>query len=87
MSRAKSMKRMNAASSSGTPVASQSGKVATTFVEPIEKSEDGRQPLFRFGLISDTQYVDAEDGHNFTKSKVRRCAGQLPLSRSRSNSV
>ena len=31
------------------------------------------EPVFRFGLISDTQYCDADDGTNFGGTRTRRC--------------
>jgi hypothetical protein len=48
------------------------------------------EPIFRFGVISDTQYCDAEDGTNFSGTRTRRCdharcmqqcilVGSLPL--------
>uniref|UniRef100_A0A7S0WLK8 Calcineurin-like phosphoesterase domain-containing protein n=1 Tax=Pyramimonas obovata TaxID=1411642 RepID=A0A7S0WLK8_9CHLO len=82
ISRSKSMKRTKVPISHGSgAVASQSGNVATPFVEPVEKTEHDRQPLFRFGLISDTQYVDAEDGSNFPKTKIRRYRHSLQVLR------
>jgi len=37
------------------------------------------QPLFRFGLISDTQYVDADDGSNFGGTRIRRYRHSLQI--------
>eukprot|EP00242_Pyramimonas_sp_CCMP2087_P008312 CAMPEP_0198207660 /NCGR_PEP_ID=MMETSP1445-20131203/11098_1 /TAXON_ID=36898 /ORGANISM="Pyramimonas sp., Strain CCMP2087" /LENGTH=382 /DNA_ID=CAMNT_0043880775 /DNA_START=197 /DNA_END=1348 /DNA_ORIENTATION=- len=55
---------------------SSSSNVTTPLAEPVESSEE---PLFRFGLISDTQYVDAEDGSNFPKTKIRRYRHSLQV--------
>lgn len=40
------------------------------------------KPLFRFGLISDTQYADIDDDFNFQKTKMRRHRQSLEILRS-----
>eukprot|EP00601_Ochromonadales_sp_CCMP2298_P026362 CAMPEP_0173281786 /NCGR_PEP_ID=MMETSP1143-20121109/6441_1 /TAXON_ID=483371 /ORGANISM="non described non described, Strain CCMP2298" /LENGTH=339 /DNA_ID=CAMNT_0014219251 /DNA_START=142 /DNA_END=1161 /DNA_ORIENTATION=- len=36
-------------------------------------------PLFSYGVVADPQYVDAEDGSNFTKSRIRRYRQSLQI--------
>ena len=36
-------------------------------------------PLFSFGILSDVHYVDKDDGHNYTKTRVRYYRNSLSL--------